>query len=87
MIIEVRKAKSWPTYLVRIENDVYEMNEDANQPNGVCIYSGDLDEICIRTNFFIGDIVTEIPIGLVSQIAYLANKIGKESVVDDGSFV
>jgi len=33
-----------PTYLVRVNNDVYEMNEHCNLPNGVNMYVGTWDE-------------------------------------------
>jgi hypothetical protein len=39
-LIEVYRASHWPTWLVRIGDDVYEMNAQATQPNGVCIHSG-----------------------------------------------
>ena len=33
----VGKAKGDPTYVVVIGQDVYEMSEDADMPNGVCL--------------------------------------------------
>jgi len=33
-----------PTYLVRINNCVYEMNENCTQPNGVNMYAGTWSE-------------------------------------------
>jgi hypothetical protein len=44
-LIEVYRAPDWPTWLVRIGDDVYEMDTQATQPNGVCIYSGEWSEL------------------------------------------
>jgi len=33
-----------PTYLVRVNNDVYEMNENCTQPNRVNMYAGTWEE-------------------------------------------
>lgn len=39
--------RAWKTefdVIVAIDQHCYEMNQDADQPNGVCIYLGTLDE-------------------------------------------
>jgi len=77
MIIEVRKAPLWPTYMVQVGENMFEMNEDANQPNGVCIYVGEASAIPVRATFKNGDLVTLIPIGMVSQIATLAKNMAR----------
>ena len=38
--IDVRKGADDPTWTVRVGVDVYEMNERATAPNGVCMYIG-----------------------------------------------
>jgi hypothetical protein len=83
MVIEVRKHRDWPTYLVRIEDELYEMSEDANLPNGCCIYTGDFTEYNaenLRSHFLTGDTIWNIPIGMVSQIASLAERMGKDII-------
>jgi len=57
-------------YCVQIGNNVYEMNAQADQPNGVCIYLGEASELTLdidRTP------VNMIPLGIVCQIAKLSN--------------
>jgi hypothetical protein len=44
-LIEVYHADDWPTWLVRIGDDVYEMNARATQPSGISIYSGPWSEL------------------------------------------
>jgi hypothetical protein len=40
MQLEIFKADHWYNYLVRIDDDVFEMSENANSPNGVNMYFG-----------------------------------------------
>ena len=40
MIINIRKDKDMPTYLVQIGGSMFEMSDDADQPNGVNLYAG-----------------------------------------------
>lgn len=40
-IIELYTGRGWPTYLLRINNDVYEMGKyDCSSPGGVNMYAG-----------------------------------------------
>lgn len=45
IIIEVRKPKPYYGYVVRINNDIYEMDDNASSPNGVNQYAGDISDI------------------------------------------
>lgn len=83
MYLEVRKAPSWPTYLVRINNDFYEMNERANMPNGVNLYFGNAeDDDSPEDHFLTGDIVTDIPEGMLISIARELKEIfGVKSII------
>ncbi len=78
MNIEIYKAKNWPTYLVRIGNDVFEMNQNANLPNGVNMYFGDwkeCEEYC-KGNKLTGE--DRIPVGIIEAIAKSLKCIAKE---------
>tara|TARA_Y100000310_G_scaffold91334_1_gene88675 strand:+ start:2357 stop:2620 length:264 start_codon:yes stop_codon:yes gene_type:complete len=58
--------------MVCIGSNVYEMNEQANQPNGVCIYHGNTDEDSELAELFrVAKNVDDVPIGMVRQIANL----------------
>ena len=72
MIIEVRKDETDPTYTVRIGDDVWEMSAYANQPNGVCIYSGPVIKDFPNQN--VPKLISMVPIGIVIQIAKLVEE-------------
>lgn len=44
MEFEVYRPKGAPTYLVKVGNDVYEMNDHPTSPNGVNMFVGDWSE-------------------------------------------
>jgi hypothetical protein len=69
MIIQVMKNKKVDTYTVRVGKDLYEMSENANQPNGVCTYIGEYDEYDEFTKY--PPPLDTVPIGIVWQIAYI----------------
>lgn len=72
MYVEVRKHRNWPTYLVRIGDDIYEMNDNANQPNGVCMYFGNISIPAVQEQFSSGPVRKSIPAALCMAIANVA---------------
>lgn len=78
----VGKAPSDPTYVVVIGQDVYEMSADANMPNGVCIYSGNLDQDADLSYYVKSRCPSHtvpdaaIPEGIKSQVYYLLQGLG-----------
>lgn len=69
MIIEIRKGKNDPTYMVRINDEVWEMGVYADQPNGVCIFSGPvITEEIEGWDTVYPLLVEEVPIGICRQI-------------------
>lgn len=60
LIVEVRMGDEWPTYLVRFDNDVYEMSERANMPNGVNMFYGWLGEWLTENHFQSGKEITDL---------------------------
>lgn len=63
-------------YYVLIDGDVYEMNKQANQPNGVCIYIGKLEGKLKKDIQLESDIIDlkDVPEGIKKQINYLITR-------------
>lgn len=72
MVIAAWKHDTAPTYLVQVGDDMYEMDERANMPNGVCIYIGPTWRH--TGECAIAEYLADVPIGIARQIAYLANR-------------
>ncbi len=85
--IGVRKAKEWPTWLVRIGPDILEMDADANAPNGVNMYFGDHRDPETRAHFY-GGAEVDAPHGIVVAIArevmYRAQGVSVLQLCEDG---
>lgn len=54
-----------PTYIVQVGNDMYEMSDDADMPNGVCIYRGEVDS---KPWSAYGEPADSLPVGIVRAI-------------------
>lgn len=78
--IEYIKGPTAPTWIVVLNGEhAYEMSENADQPNGVCIYTGEWqsDELAnLRLHGIRYD--GEIPKGMTRQIAYLIAQMAEE---------
>ena len=72
MYVEVRKHRNWPTYLVRIGDSIYEMNENANQPNGVCMYYGNISIPAVQEQFNFGYVMKKVHAKICMAIANVA---------------
>lgn len=72
MIIFAKKEE-WPTWLVAIGDYVYEMNERANLPNGVCLFFGDMSQDeNLRTEVQTAPRPDAVPYGIALQAAKIA---------------
>jgi hypothetical protein len=68
--IKVRKFTRTGHYYVEINGWGYEMSDNANMPNGVCITLSDGYEVDYPSeDEFVSEIISEIPIGVAKQIA------------------
>ena len=59
------------TYMVKINNHLYEMSADADKPNGVCIYLEENEQWTAK------DPVHYVPYGMVKAIANIAVQLSK----------
>ena len=66
---QIRVWKTDHDYIVAINRDCYEMNADADMPNGVCIYLGQTEDIdfhkAARRQL---DRTDYIPVGIIRQV-------------------
>jgi hypothetical protein len=76
---QIRVWKTDHDYIVAINHDCYEMNADADMPNGVCIYLGRTEEIdfhkAARRQL---DRTDYIPVGIIRQVTYLIHRQTEE---------
>ena len=54
-----------PTTIVQVNEDMYEMSDDANVPNGVCIYQGTANDLAWTVR---DKPRQELSLGMVKQI-------------------
>lgn len=88
MYVEVRKHRQWPTYLVRIENSIYEMSQNANQPNGVCMYFGEISDPKMQEHFNFGYVMKKVHASICMAIANVARTVERlewENIYGDKS--
>jgi len=76
MIVEAWKIGESEQYIIRLGDDIYEMNRDAHLPNGVCNYLEEWDEVAFMPTGYAK--VAAIPLGIAQQIATLAYVAGQE---------
>lgn len=67
----IRVWKTDYDWIVAIGDDCYEMNQDANQPNGVCIYLGTIGELDAKRWRRELNRTDYIPVGVLCQVANL----------------
>jgi hypothetical protein len=76
---QIRVWKTDHDYIVQIGRDCYEMNQDADQPNGVCIYLGQTEDIdfhkAARRQL---DRTDYIPVGILRQVKNLLHRQTEE---------
>ena len=64
-----------PTYIVALGPSVYEMSADANMPNGVCQYMGDVDaDEDLARYVKAAPTVDAVPFGLFQQAIRLVSE-------------
>ena len=68
MEIRAWKDPEDPTYIVQVDRAMYEMSNNANMPNGVCIYQGTARDLAWTVR---SQPINEVPLGIVKQIAYM----------------
>jgi hypothetical protein len=75
----------YSNYLVIIDQSVFEMSSNANQPNGVNIYLGEVNDLklddCNESNaVMIGDLPKGTLLGIIRSLAFDL-KLAKESML------
>lgn len=78
MTIKAWRRPEWPTYIVQVGSSLWEMSDDADQPNGVCMYAGSAK----------GPGVTATPDGLPNVDALplgVVRAIVRKVQIDDGA--
>lgn len=65
----IRIWKGTYNYVVAINDDCYEMDANADLPNGICMYLGSIDEISTCSSPMTRN--EKVPIGIIRQIMSL----------------
>ena len=75
---EIRAWKTHDDFIVAIDQHCYEMNQDADKPNGVCIYLGTIDEItpCAGDDGPYQELrgTDELPLAITQQVVNLVRQ-------------
>jgi len=71
------QIRAWKTefdFIVAVDQHCYEMSNDANMPNGVCIYMGTLDEDVTCEGYQELRGTDDLPLAITQQVVNLVRK-------------
>jgi hypothetical protein len=73
MALKIRRFKRTDHYYVEVNGVGYEMSDDADMPNGVCMTVADGENVAYPDeDQFTSETIEQVPVGIAKQIMHIA---------------